>query len=225
MTAAAPRLGRAVGIVRVSQVNGREGESFASPAEQRERIAASCDRDGLQLVDCIDELDVSGGTPLERRPGLRGAVEGIEAQRADVLVVAHFDRLVRSLRVQDEVVSRVEAAGGRVRALDFGDVTNGTAAQWLSGTMVGAVSEYYRRSIKERSADAQARAVARGVVPWPNLPPGLRRRDDGTIEADPETVDVVREAFRMRADGATIAEVRAHLAAAGIKRSYHGTTT
>jgi site-specific DNA recombinase len=213
---------RAIGIVRVSQVNGREGDSFASPGEQRDRIAAACDRDGIQLVDCIDELDVSGGSQLDQREGLRRAVETIEAHQANVLVVAHFDRLVRSLRVQDEVVSRVEAAGGRGLALDFGEVTNGSAAQGLSGTMLGAVSEYYRRSIQERSAEAQARAVERGVVPWPNIPPGLRRRDDGRVEADPKTIDVVRDAFRMRSEGATIAEVRAHLAANGIARSYHG---
>ena len=38
---------RAIGIVRVSQVNGHEGDSFASPAEQRDRIE--------------DEANVSGG--------------------------------------------------------------------------------------------------------------------------------------------------------------------
>src|SRR3954470_9039765 len=69
---------RALGIVRVSQVKGREGDSFASPAEQRERIAQACERDGMVVLDVIDELDVSGGTPLAKRAGLRGAVERIE---------------------------------------------------------------------------------------------------------------------------------------------------
>jgi DNA invertase Pin-like site-specific DNA recombinase len=90
---------RAIGIVRVSQTGGRAGESFVSPAEQRDRVAAACERDGLVLVETINELDVSGGTALERRPGLRCAVEAIEAGEADVMVAAYFDRLVRSLRV------------------------------------------------------------------------------------------------------------------------------
>ncbi len=42
------------------------------------------------------------------RDGLRTAVEAVEAGKADVIVAAYFDRLVRSLRVQDELVSRVE---------------------------------------------------------------------------------------------------------------------
>jgi len=52
---------RAIGIVRVSQVNGREGDSFASPAEQRDRIEAACERDGLTLLRIEDEANVSGG--------------------------------------------------------------------------------------------------------------------------------------------------------------------
>ncbi len=54
---------RAIGIIRVSRVSGREGESFASPDEQRQRIEAECARDGLDLLDVIPEMDVSGGTP------------------------------------------------------------------------------------------------------------------------------------------------------------------
>ncbi len=212
----------AIGIVRVSQVKGRDGDSFASPTEQRERIEAACERDGLHLIDVLSELDVSGGTPLAKRAGLRGAIERIEAGEAQVLVAAYFDRLVRSLRVQDELVSRVERAGGQVLAVDVGRVTNGSAGQWLSGTLLGAVSEYQRRTAAERSGDAQRRAVERGVLPFPNVPPGYRRCTDGTLEPHPRQAPIVADAFRMRADGATIKDVRAFLAKRGIKRSYHG---
>ncbi len=215
---------RAIGLVRVSQVNGREGESFASPGEQRDRIIAACERDGLELLETIDELDVSGGKPLAERVGLRRAIEAVEAGRADVIVAAYFDRLVRSLRVQDELVSRVERAGGQVLALDVGRVTNGSAGQWLSGTMLGAVAEYARRTAAERSAEAQARAVARGVLPWPNVPPGYDRGVDGVLAPNSDA-DAVREAFQMRAGGSTIQAIREHLRAAGIERSYHGVSS
>lgn len=214
---------RAIGIVRVSQVSGREGESFASPAEQFDRIRTACVRDGLDLIKVHDELDVSGGKPLEHREGLRAAVEAIEAGDADVIAAAYFDRLFRSLTVQAEVVSRVERAGGQVLAVDVGRVTEGSAGQWLSGTMLGAVSEYQRRTAKERSGEAQARAVARGVIPWPNIPPGYVRQDDGTLKVDPATVSVVQQAFEMRGDGATVGAVQEHLARHGVVRSYHGT--
>ena len=175
----------------------------------------------MRLVAVTDELDVSGGTPLVERPGLLSAVEAVEAGGAEVVIVAYFDRLVRSLRVQDEVVTRVEQAGGRVMTVDFGRVTGATAAQWLSGTMIGAVSEYHRRSARERSHEAQAMAVARGVCPFPSIPPGYVRREDGVLTPTADA-PVVAEAFGMRADGETIAAVRAFLAEQGIPRSYRG---
>jgi DNA invertase Pin-like site-specific DNA recombinase len=58
-------------------------------------------------------------------------------------VVAYFDRLVRSLKVQLEVIERVERAGGEIFALDHGKLTNGTAAQRLSTNMLGSVFQYF----------------------------------------------------------------------------------
>ncbi len=214
---------KAIGIVRVSQVNGREGESFASPDEQRERIEAACERDGIELLDVLDELDVSGGTALAKRAGLRTAVERIEAGEAQVLVAAYFDRLMRSLRVQGELVERVEAAGGQVLAVDVGQVTNGSAGQWLSGTMLGAVSEYQRRATSERTADAQRRAVERGVPPLANIPPGYRRGPDGRLVVESREAPIVAKAFKMRAGGATIKQVRAYMCEHGIPRSWRST--
>jgi DNA invertase Pin-like site-specific DNA recombinase len=209
---------KAIGIVRVSQVRGREGDSFASPNEQRGRIEAECGRQGLRLEKVIEELDVSGGTPLTRREGLRGAVEAVEAGEASAIVVAYFDRLVRSLRVQAEIVERVEAVGGQVLAVDVGAITNGSASQWLSSTLLGAVAEHQRRVTAERVGEAQKRAIARGVAPWKNTTPGYRRNADQVFEPDPDTAPAVVEAFRMRAAGKSVAECRRYLVAHGVDR-------
>jgi site-specific DNA recombinase len=215
---------RAVGVVRVSRVGDRDGERFVSPSEQRERIASACERDGLQLLDVIEELDVSGGVPLAKRAGLRRAVEHVEAHEADVVVVAFFDRLVRSLPVQREIVERVEQAGGGIIAVDVGEVRADTASRRLSSTMLGMVAEYHRRVTAERTQDAKRRAVARGVPPFPNIPPGLRQREDGRLEPHPKEAPVVSDAFDLRDGGATVMEVREFLRENGIERSFHGTT-
>lgn len=210
---------RAVGIIRVSRRAGREGDSFVSPADQERRIKDACERDGLKLLSVAEEIEVSGGKPLEKREHLREAVLAVEAGEAEVVVVAYFDRLVRSLRVQGEVVSRVEAAGGQVLAIDVGAVSEKTASQWLSGTMLGAVAEYHRRSTAERSAEAQADAVARGVPPFPTFPPGLARGEDGRLVHTDDAPAIVK-AMELRAGGATIKEVRTFLKEHGIELSY-----
>src|SRR5262249_4600723 len=63
----------------------------------------------------------------------------------------------------------------------------------------------------------------RGVPPFPNFPPGYRQRDDGRLEPHPEEATVVADAFQLRADGATVMEVREYLRRHGIERSFHGT--
>ena len=70
------------------------GESFASSGGQRDRIVGAYARDGLELLETTDELDVSSGKPLAERAGLCRAVEAIEAGRAEFVVAAYFDRLV-----------------------------------------------------------------------------------------------------------------------------------
>jgi DNA invertase Pin-like site-specific DNA recombinase len=216
----------------VSRVGDRDGDRFVSPREQSERIARAAERDGLKLIDTIEEMDVSGGAPLERRHGLRRAVEMVEAGQVEVVVVAYFDRLVRSLAVQSEVVERIEKAQGAILAVDVGEISADTASRWMSSTMLGLVAEYHRRATSERTADAKRRAVARGIPPFPNVPPGYKRvqtlSEKGKLvtvglEPDPKEAPVVAGAFRLRADGATIMEVRDYLRANGVDRSYHGT--
>jgi PHD/YefM family antitoxin component YafN of YafNO toxin-antitoxin module len=146
----------------------------------------------------------------------------VEAGEADVVVVAYLDRLVRSLKVQLEVAERVESAGGTIVALDVGEVGVGATGK-LTAQFLGAVAEYHRNVTAERTAEAKRRAIARGVPTFAKVPPGYRRRDNGTLELHPKEAATVAEAFRLRADGATVMETRDYLRSHGIARSFHGT--
>src|SRR5215471_1751489 len=216
---------RAVGIVRVSKVGDRAGDSFISPLDQRHSITVACDREGIALVSVFEELDVSGGDPLTRRAGLSNALALIEQGNAEVLVVAYFDRLFRHLGVQREVLERVEQAGGTVLVVDAGEIRTDTASRWLSSTMLGMVAEYHRRITREKTNAARADAVRRGVPPFPHIVPGYRRGPDGRLAVDDVEAAIVVEAFERRAAGESIFEVRDFLSAHGIPRSYRATQT
>lgn len=225
-------MARAIGITRISVTAGRKGDSFHSPTIQRDRIRTACKSEGFDLIEIHEELDVSGGRPLIERPGLLAAVEAIEAGEAEVVVAAYMDRLTRSMKVREEVIERVEAAGGTVLAVDMGVQSNATASQWLTGTLGSAVSEFIRRTAAERSAVAQQRAIDRGIVPWGAVTPGYRREVVGTrtngarmwgpLIPDTKTAPIIRQAFEARARGATLESVRTFLAEHGVERSYHG---
>jgi len=212
---------RAFAVIRQS----RTSDGSLSPDEQRARIEEWCAREGIRLVQSIEELDVSGRRPLDKRPGLREGVAWVEDDRADLIVVAYFDRLVRSLKVQAEVLERVELAlkrrkrkseGEGVVALDVGAVSNATAAQWLSASMLGMVAEYWARSTGERVWSAVVKCVEDGRPPGDFRKLGYRKLADGTVEVDEATAELVLDAFTMRADGETFASIAAHLRANGV---------
>ena len=210
-------------VVRVSEKGDREDEHFHSPEVQIEAAMRWAKDRGERLVASpIPEIDVSGRLPLSRRPGLLAAIEMIEAGRADQLVVAYFDRLVRSLKVQLEVIERVERAGGEIFALDHGKLTNGTAAQRLSTNMLGSVFQYFAEITGEKVTAAQARAVARGVYPHPKVPVGYVRGEDGVLVLEPAAAKVVVKAFSRRDLGASLVEIQAWLAENGIERALSG---
>ena len=214
---------RDVVVVRVSEKGDREDEHFHSPEVQIEAAMRWAKDRGERLVASpIPEIDVSGKLPLSKRPGLLAAIEMIEAGRADQLVVAYFDRLVRSLKVQLEVIERVERAGGEIFALDHGKLTNGTAAQRLSTNMLGSVFQYFAEITGEKVTAAQARAVARGVYPHPKVPVGYARGENGVLVVEPAAAKLVVQAFKRRDRGATLVEIQALLAENGIERALSG---
>jgi site-specific DNA recombinase len=203
---------RAIGIVRQSKGDA----ASSSPEDQAERIAAHCAREGWTLVDTLSEVDVSGRRPLERRPGLSAAVEAVEANLADVVVVTYGDRLCRDVGVHREVVRRIEQADGTVLSLDRGVITYSTAAGRLMSTFNAGMDEYYAVLSGEKTTAARARAIAEGR-PCGRAPFGYDR-DPGSREplrVEASKAPLVREAFRMREDGESLECIRRMLLRAG----------
>ena len=213
---------RHVVVVRVSEQGDRDDENFHSPKAQLARAKLWSEDQGNRVVDAFEEIDVSGKLPLVRRPGLLRAIEMVEAGEADHIVVAYFDRLVRSLKVQLEVIERVERAGGEIYAIDHGRLTNGTAATRMSNNMMGAAFQYYAEVTGEKVAAAQERVVARGVLPNSRISPGYVRGEDGVLVVERPKARVVVRAFKRRDRGASLVEIQALLAENGIERSISG---
>ena len=200
----------------------REDENFHSPKAQLAKAKLWSEDQGNRVVDAFEEIDVSGKLPLARRPGLLKAIEMVEAGEADHIVVAYFDRLVRSLKVQLEVIERVEHAGGEIYAIDHGRLTNGTAATRMSNNMMGAAFQYYAEVTGEKVAAAQERVVARGVLPNSRISPGYVRGEDGVLVVERPKARIVVQAFKRRDRGASLVEIQALLAENGIERSISG---
>ncbi len=212
---------KAIGIVRVSRVGGRSGERFLSPEIQRERIEAECANRGLEVIDILDEMDTSGGKSLAKRPELTEALSAVEKGNVHAIVFAYRDRMDRSITTGSELCERMDAAGGLLIA-DGNVITHATHDGWRRSTFESFLNEDQRRAVGEKMQAVQERCVAEGRPPWSRVALGLQRQEDGTLSPDPKTVPIVQSAFKMRADGASMAQIREMLKSHGVKRSHRG---
>ena len=122
-----------------------------SPLLQRDALAATpCDR--------VFEETASGAA--RERPQLRAALDFMRA--GDTLVVWKLDRLARSTAQLIETVRDLEQRGIGFRCLTQSEIDTTTAGGRLVFTIFGAISEFEREVIRERTRAGLAAARARG---------------------------------------------------------------
>jgi site-specific DNA recombinase len=197
------------GYIRVSRVGSREGASFISPAVQRETIERLAATHQLELGEIVEELNVSGGKPIDERE-LGRLVQKVESGESGGLLVWKVSRFARNLLDGITVATRVRDAGGRIIGSDLdSDAPMGRA---IIGLLLGWAEEELdaRRS---GWLEAQRRAAERGAYPS-RTPAGYVRDEDGVLEPDPEVAPAIVDAFRARARGASLGECATLLAEA-----------
>lgn len=161
---------------------------------------------GAELHILTPELDVSGGLPLERRPALMAAIEGIESGRYDAIIVAYLSRLGRNVREQLRAWDRVEAAGGRIISVADG-IDTSTPAGRMHRTVMLAVAEMEREQHAERFANLRRWATDAGVWQRRQVPTGYAR-DPQTRRLIPgHDAAVVRQAFIARIGGKPLSAI------------------
>lgn len=116
-----------------------------------------------------------------KRPGLTECIRTME--RGDVLIIWRLDRLARSLRQLLEIMDNLDKRGIGLRSLnDSIDTT--TAVGRLIIHVVGAIAEFERALISERTVAGMYSAKKRGVKV------GRERK------ATPEKIEQARELLR-----------------------------
>ena len=146
-----------VGYVRAS--SEEQAASGLSLEAQRERIRAYCVAHGWELADILTDAGWSART-LER-PQM-GVVRRLMRERlVDAVVAVKLDRLTRSVRDLHELLALSDETGvGLVSVTESMDTS--TACGRLMLTMLGAMAEWEREVIAERTVAALAVKRARG---------------------------------------------------------------
>lgn len=205
---------RAVAYIRVS--TEKQADQGVSLKAQRAKLQAYASLYDLELVAVIEDAGASAKT-LDR-PGLRQALGMLEAGEADALLVAKLDRLTRSVRDLDTLITRWFASE-RFALLSVGEqIDTRSAAGRLVLNILASVSQWEREAIGERTATALRHKAARGEFTGGRVPYGFRLAADGVqLEEDPDEQAVIEAARAARARGLSLRAVASELACQGYR--------
>jgi DNA invertase Pin-like site-specific DNA recombinase len=164
---------RVVGYVRVS--SEEQSSSGAGLEAQRRAITAECKRRGWRLVEVIEDAGFSAKDL--RRPGIKAALEVLEAGEAKALVAAKLDRLSRSMIDFTALMATATKQGWALVALDCAVDTTTPTGEAMAN-MLATFAQFERRLISQRTREALAVKKAQGVkLGRPrSLPPRVRTR-------------------------------------------------
>uniref|UniRef100_A0A1A7GEY3 DNA-invertase Site-specific recombinase n=1 Tax=biofilter metagenome TaxID=1070537 RepID=A0A1A7GEY3_9ZZZZ len=149
--------------------------------------------EALQRAGC-EVIYQEKQSAVKHRPQLEEVLSVL--QRGDVLVVYKLDRLARSLKHLLNILERLAEVGAEIYSLTEAIDTT-TPAGRMMVQVLGAVAEFERSLIRERSLAGLVSAYQRGV------PLGRRR-----YATTPETIEAMRAMYL--AGGISYAKVAKH---------------
>jgi len=202
----------AVAYVRVSTE-----EQSLGPVAQRQAIESWAKRNGVEIVAFHEDLGVSGGAELDKRPGLLAALAALRTRRAGALVVAKRDRLARDVVVAGMVERLVERSGARVVSADGTGNGDGPEAALMRG-IVDVFAQYERALIKARTKTALRVKRSRGEKTGGEVPFGYRLAEDGLhLEEHEAEQRVVARARALQVEGLSLRAIGQRLDAEGLR--------
>jgi DNA invertase Pin-like site-specific DNA recombinase len=196
-----------VAYVRVS--TDKQAETGVSLEAQQAKIRAYAELYGLDLVDVVVDAGLSAKT-LDR-PGLRRALGMLRSGEATALLVVKLDRLTRSVRDLGDLVEDYFADPEGPALLSVSEqIDTRTAAGRLVLNVLGAVSQWEREAIGERTSAAMRHLAEQGAYIGGRVPFGYRLAGERLEEHEREQA-AIREARRLRDAGLSLRAVAAGL--------------
>jgi site-specific DNA recombinase len=197
---------RTAGYVRVS--TDRQAEVGVSLEAQEAKIRAMATVRGVEL----EEVIVDGGESAKdlNRPGVQRLLELVENEKIDAVIVAKLDRLTRSVKDLSQMLEQFEKR--KVALISVAEsLDTSSAAGRLVITIMGAVSQWEREAIGERTRDALRHKRSQGQRVG-NIAFGFRLAPDGQhLEQSPTEQAALEEIRKLRGQGHSMRRIAAVL--------------
>src|SRR5712691_6060015 len=130
-----------------------------NPAMQVSELGEYAERRGFQVV--AEHVDIASGS-LDSRPELNKVLVLAKQRKIDVLLCWKIDRLGRSLKHLVNVIAELEAVGVSFVSLKD-NLDFSTPAGRLMFNVIGAMAQFERDLIRERTLSGMAAARRRGA--------------------------------------------------------------
>jgi len=130
-----------------------------NPAMQITELREYAERRGFQIV--AEHVDIASGS-LDSRPELNKVLVLAKQRKVDVLLVWKIDRLGRSLKHLVNTIGELEAVGVSFVSLKD-NLDFSTPAGRLMFNVIGAMAQFERDLIRERTLSGMAAARRRGA--------------------------------------------------------------
>jgi len=147
----------ALALIRVS--TDEQADSGLGLQAQRERINSFCVAKGWTLLQTYEELGVSAGKPLEKRPIASAMLRRARKEKL-VVVVLKLDRLFRSVADAAQVIAECDDGFSLVSVSECFDMTHPMGRAMAQ--MASVFAELERAMIRERTRAAMGVKRARG---------------------------------------------------------------
>jgi site-specific DNA recombinase len=187
---------KAMGYVRVStDEQAREGVSLEAQAE---RIKALAKAKGWKFEGIVDEPGYSGKDL--NRPGIKQLIEKCRKREIDIIVVFKVDRLTRKQKDLWQILEDVFIPNevGFISVTEPFDTTTASGRAFLG--MLGIFAQLERDLVSERTVEALSHKKKKGEW-YGRLPKGFRLDSKGRLEGDPETLEKIQKAKRLKRQG------------------------
>jgi site-specific DNA recombinase len=204
-------------VIRVSRKNGREGERFLSPGQQRDKVLRWAEDNGVTIGEFYDETDSVSGKTIERE-GLQAALARALAGETDGIIVAKVDRFARTLVGGITAVGKLRAEHKDFVAVEDG-IAPGNLATPTGRLMLGILflmAQWQLESLTDGWEETRRSAIARGIAAGGSAPFGYDKDNGHPLAINEGEAETVRIIFRLRADGMGWRAIRDELNSRGI---------
>jgi DNA invertase Pin-like site-specific DNA recombinase len=222
--------------LRVSKTGDRADENLRSPELQELACRQWAKLHDVAIGEMEEDTDVSGAWAVAERK-LERLIERVQSGESEGIITSYLDRFARDLIGGAVALKRIVDAGGRLVCVQDGFDSASPGSEFIFNIRMAVAQDYLNR-VGEQLVAAQQRASARGVYLARKPPLGYRRRDqvspqytadgklvrDGSLVVDEREKQLVRDAFKRRAAGASASALTRYLNSEGISITKNSVT-